>query len=598
MKSLNSISTTDPTRGASAAWTRGRTALACGFLTLLVALAYFNALGNDFCFDDRPFIEKSEDIHDIHDVPGLFGIGTGKISYRPVRQASYAIDLHFWGLEPFGFHLTNIVLHGIVTLLVFAAVWRFFRDPKLGLVSAAIFALHPIHTESVTYISGRKDVLCTLFVLLAFLLMVRLRTGWRELGLVSRAGHVAGIALTSLLAWGSKEMALALLPIAILLHLMLQIRETNDGRPTWINRRDLLAVAHRNRYAIGLLLVALPFIVWAGFQFVRGTHATWHGGTPWNNFQTVARVHLLYLFRMVSPTKLIGDYHAHSFRITDSPFDLEAALGFLVIAGIVGGALLATRKAFALSVGIIWYFAALLPVSHIRPHHELVAERFLYLPSIGFCIALAAIFVHFLQSKWKRPAAVALIVLLAAYGARTHYRNRDWKNDLTFWAVTKEQAPRNARAHIYHAYNLFYGGKPSKAIAVMHDGLEIIPDYYDGHYNLAVMYERVTDYRNAIAHYQKELDVYHHESAYFNLGLLYSKLHKYAEAQTTFEKMLEHFKPTSDALYYLGQVCEAQSKTEEAKRWYRKCIARKGDFAAKAEKRLQAMVAKSQAAAG
>jgi len=561
-------------------------------LVLLCGLAYTNSLGNDFCFDDRPFIEKSEEIHDIANVPEMLGIFHGKQpAYRAVRQITYAVDLHLWGLDPFGFHLTNVILHAVVTVLVFFVVRALLGSPPTAWIAALLFALHPVHTESVTYVSGRKDVLCAVFSLAAILVFWRLRTRFHDLSLAARAGHGLAFALAWVLAWYSKEMAMAVFPIALALHLLAHLRETRRGAPTLVRPGDVVAVCRRNRVLLLAVALAVPFLVLGAFAFLRGTHATWHGGSPLHTFLTVPRIQMVYLLRMFFPLRLVGDYHYDSFRVTEQAFDPASFAAIAALVALCVALVAVTRKAFPVALGGAWYFLAMLPVSHIRPHHELLAERFLYVPSIGFCVALAGGITALLsRERWRRPAIAGLVLLLAAYGVRTHLRNRDWKDDLTFWRVTREQVPRNARAHVYYAYNLFYEGRVPEAVQAMHEGLAIMPDFPSGHYNLARMYERTGAYREAIEHYEAELARFHNESAYYNLGLLYGRLASqlpdrerarelFEKSEATLRRLLEHFRPSPDVLFTLGYVCEHQGKREEAVRWYRRCLAREPDNA-------------------
>ncbi len=552
--------------------------LAVPALVLLVAIAFGNALQNDFCFDDRPFIEKSEDIHDIGNVPGMFGIG-GKMAYRPVRQASYALDIWLWGgKDAFGFHLTNVILHALTTIVLFFLARRLLGNPLAAWITAALFALHPIHTESVTYISGRKDVLCTLFGLLAVHAFLAAKERFQRGDKALAALPALAVGAFLLLSIGSKEMGFAFIPLLALVHFLPKLRDEARGH----RALDVASAGGRLalRYwkvlgalsALGVVLVILAFDS-------RATHQEWHGGTAIHNFLTVARVQVLYLFRMFFPLRLVGDYHYDSFRVTESVLDPTSWVALLGVLGLVAIAIALTRRHYFVALGSLWYFVAMLPVSHIRPHHELLAERYLYLPSVGFCIALAAVAMKLVQSdRMRRPATVALALVLSLYGTRTMLRNLDWSDDRTFWSVTREQKPRNARAHIFYAYNLYYDGRVREAIAAMEEGLAIQPEFYSGNYNMARMYETHGEPTRAIEHYKLEITRYRNEDAYFNLANLLGRLGRFEEAEEVFEKLVDNFKPTPEALCLLGIVRERLGDLDGARHAHRRALARDAEY--------------------
>src|SRR3989441_12974604 len=130
-------------------------------LVVIVFLCYANSLGNEFVFDDFLLVLGNKRIQIINSSLLLN-------SYRPIRDISYAIDYAIWGERAFGFHLTNLVIHAANVLLVFVLIRRFAESLLTATLAALIFAVHPIQTDAVTYISGRRDLLFTFFYLLAF----------------------------------------------------------------------------------------------------------------------------------------------------------------------------------------------------------------------------------------------------------------------------------------------------------------------------------------------------------------------------------------------------------------------------------------------
>ena len=193
------------------------------FIALLVILAltllsYANSVRNQFVFDDIYLIATNPHIKGVQRIPNLLGFGKQKVFYRPVRTVTYALDYtlnknlwHFFGgyegydkgLNPLGFHISNIAYHLITSLLVFLVIGRLAGSPRIAFFAASLFALHPVHTDSVTYLSGRRDILCALFFLAGFYFFLCYRK-------TAHFKFVIATFLAYLLSLGSKEMGVTL----------------------------------------------------------------------------------------------------------------------------------------------------------------------------------------------------------------------------------------------------------------------------------------------------------------------------------------------------------------------------------------------------
>src|SRR5215470_14784089 len=209
-----------------------------GVAAILVALvagaAYAATLGYDFVWDDTLLIQDSWRLHHWGQLPTLLvtqfwsEVGQASQYYRPLVTLSFFLDLQVWGLRPFGFHFTNVLAHVAVTLTVLAISRRLMSDELAAMTSALVFALHPLHTESVSFVSGRTDILATLFFLLA---MVAYDHGRDE----RRGGWLSWSLVAYLLALLAKEVALALPAVLVVWD--------------WLVRRDLRSWRARSRAA-------------------------------------------------------------------------------------------------------------------------------------------------------------------------------------------------------------------------------------------------------------------------------------------------------------------------------------------------------------
>jgi dolichyl-phosphate-mannose--protein O-mannosyl transferase len=147
------------------------------FFVLVCAslILYGNSLSNQFVFDDLPIVVENPVIKSFTHIPLVLGLQTGQPIYRPVRFLTYMVDYALSGLTPVAYHLSNCIYHAVTAFILFLVLRMLMRDVAVSLVGALLFLAHPIATDSVTYISGRRDILVTLFYLLAFSATARRR---------------------------------------------------------------------------------------------------------------------------------------------------------------------------------------------------------------------------------------------------------------------------------------------------------------------------------------------------------------------------------------------------------------------------------------
>jgi tetratricopeptide (TPR) repeat protein len=418
-------------------------------VALLLALPfalYANAFRNDFVFDDHLTFLRNEAIRSFDTLPKLFN------DYRPLRYMSFAIDYAVSGNSPWGYHLFNTIYHGVVSVLVFVVLRR-LAGPVAALAGALLFLAHPAHTEAVAYISGRRDLLSTLFFLLGLLC-------WLEFNRTARRRWLGFFVLAWGAALGVKEMAVTLPAICALHDVLLEPEKAR--RRWWL-------------YAGGLVLAggAAVAIALSGAT----EQPTWHGGSAAANFATSARLLVHYARLFLFPLHLLGDYSYDAYPLSRSFLEMRVILSLVAIGGGVAAAILCRRRAPLVSLGLAWFVVTLLPVLHIIPFHELATDHYLYLPSVGGCL-LAGLALDRLAARFgRRPAWAALAVLFLAFSARTVVRNLDWKDSETFWRKIVEDAPRCARAN--GNLGIVYAQRREWPAAAhyLERAVEILPDY-------------------------------------------------------------------------------------------------------------------------
>jgi hypothetical protein len=405
---------------------------------VLCTAAYANSLGGDFVFDDIVLIRDATHVHDIGQVPRMLSaMAESKgIGYRPVRTLTHMIEYRIFGPRTWGYHLTNVLLHIAVCFLLFLLARRLGLSDTAGFTAMAIFALHPVHAESVAYISGRRDLLYSLFFLSGMLAYMR--------GASEKSTRLVFAALPLyVLGIFSKEQAVTL-PVVLYLWDVL----SHNGRRTWPGR--LLSPFKRQPVFWSILLAgAFAFFLYRGVILPRTSHPEWWGGSASANFATALAVHLRYMIVQIWPVDLLADYSANAFALAQGFADRRTVMGLLVLLASIALAVTTTRRAPLVSLAVLSYWVLLLPVSHVIPHHEIAAEHHLYLPSACLCLAVGA-GIASLARRRRIAAWGLLVVLLPLLLGLTISRNRVWRSEQTFWTDVVEKAPRCARA----LYNL------------------------------------------------------------------------------------------------------------------------------------------------
>lgn len=430
-------------------------------LGILSFLPYANSLGFDFVWDDRALILENPQVQDIR----LLGQGLvsdywkspdhpqrARFFYRPLVTISFFLDYSLWGENAFGFHATNLILHVLSVLLVYAC-FSILADRELAFVSAALFAVHPVHTESVTWISGRTDLLASMLVLASFLCYLS----------ISRRGSVAlrgAVCLFYLLAMLSKEVAIVF-PGIIALHFLLFCSQDDARWPVYRNVLWSLVGIGLTYSAVRVVVLELPLWIEASRPVSQLIF-------------NLPRILSRYLLKLVVPAPL----HAHDPLPWASYDQWPGVVLALVplLAMVLAVRWLGKRDRNAL-LGGAWLLIFILPVLNAGAFTDvLVAERFLYLPSVGFCWILASGYGLTRRVEgWHLKAQVAALVLVVVSGVWCWQRNFVWRNDLVLFEEIHRTSPDFVLPHRVLAMTYQRLGRPQDAITELGHVLERSP---------------------------------------------------------------------------------------------------------------------------
>jgi tetratricopeptide (TPR) repeat protein len=451
-------------------------------LAVLATALYVPCLNGPFVYDDPNAISQSMLIRRLTPLRRFVALST-----RPLSDFSYALNYAMGGLNPWSYHLTNVVLHMLNGLLVYGIAWGTFTRTglarrygahalPLAWAAAALFVAHPLASETVAYVSSRSEVLAAFWILLAlgaFLVgAVATSRRWR------RAAEVT-IPLATTAGVASKEIAVAI-PFALFLYDWLFMAER-----TWRRMRP-------RQWLIGLSL--LPLVAGGTFLMLRaylspvpmGDYRATAGlgfdrFTRWEYLFTQFGVILHYLRLVVLP---VGQTFDYDWPLARTPFALGVIVPFALLAGLIYLAIRARRTQPLFTFAIAWTLLILAPTSSVMPIADLLVERRMYLPLVGLML-LAAVWlwelVQRLPAAWRaRPNwvyAALVVVPVAAFGALTYQRASLWGDTIALHEDGVAKAPGNPRVRLNLGVNYLNSGQPQRAYETLAEAKAI----YDRH---------------------------------------------------------------------------------------------------------------------
>ncbi|MGO8792066.1 MAG: tetratricopeptide repeat protein [Terriglobia bacterium] len=536
-------------------------------LLLLAILPYVNTLQNGFVYDDNnevlanPYIRSFSHVGDIFSTRILAHLGARGATnyYRPISIFGFLICYKLFGVLPYGFHLANLLLHAVIVCVLFGLSQRLFRDQWLAFAAAAIFALHPIHTESVAWVSGVTDLDLAVFYLATFWFFLAgarpqgARSEWMQLGMVG----------SFILALLSKEQAVTLpLTAMIYEHLYRSDRAVTNWRQK--------ASRYGSLWLLVVVYVLFRIRFFGAFAPVQLTrNVSWYQA-----ILSAAPLAATYLWKMLWPVHLIAYYPFHkSVTLLDlRVLASVAALGLCVVA--FGGL---WKRAHRVSFGIIWFFINIAPVLNSRwLGPNVFTERYLYLPSVGLCwVAAWAILqiwnwdsvwhghpghdstrtggprhemwhghpghevtragcpCHSSRARFLRAALGTMLAVFAVLGfVRIVTRNRDWRDDATYYRVTLADVPEAGSLRLNLGAVYWNHMQPDAAEREWKMALEISPDSAQLLTNLGLACADKKRYDEAMAYFQRSMRLRpNYTDAHLNLGRVYEALGRASDAE-------------------------------------------------------------------
>jgi hypothetical protein len=498
-------------------------------LGLLVATAflYNGVLWSEFTFDDLLVVRGNESLRG-WDPARLVSEEWG----RQVRTLTLMVDYALFGDDPVGYHLHNLLWHSLAVVLVYGLMRRVLERPGLAFVGALLFAVHPIHVDSVANVTNRKELLCAAFSLLSFLAYDRFL---REEG-AYRWALAAGALGAFVLALFSKEVAVVV-PGLLVMHELLLVppqRRVLMRHPVLMGTVALAGAAG----VLGYVFRHIDFAALEQSQTVAG-----YAGEPsvTGIVLTSSRAFFRYVELLLWPARLCPDHTVNLARSLTEPGTLLAWGG---LAGAVGASLWAVRWSRSVAFGLGWVLICWLPVSNLVPTAYILADRYMYLPSVGFCLAFVAAGAALLDRVRSRGlawapalAAVLMTVLLSAHAVRTLRTNAYWQSNESLWQFTLSCNPRSWRAYLglgrLRLLSHFHG----EALEYLDRANALEPRNASIRFNRGLTLVAAERFPDAIRDFDVVVEIDpHHTRAYVARAEAFARIGDYESAASDFER--------------------------------------------------------------
>lgn len=519
--------------------------------------AYSNSFEGPFLFDDKPAIPDNPTIRFLSQ-PWRIIANT----MRPVTDLSFALNYALGGLEVVGYHALNLTIHLLAALALFGLVRRTLSGqrlparyglaaPDLALTITLLWLVHPLQTQSVTYVIQRAESLMGLLAFLTLYALCRSATA-------PNPGRWQGLAVLACgLGMGSKPVMVTVPLLALLYD---RVFLAGSFKAALRLRRGLYVGLSLTWVLLAVLLTNLTRVPEpnAGFGFKEIS--------PLAYALTQPGVILHYLRLSLWPHPLVFDYAWPVARTLEAILVPSLIIGWFVLA-----TLWALRRQPPLGFLGAWFFVTLAPTSSVIPIEDVAFEYRMYLP-------LAAVVSLVVLGGWellrrsslpgRLPEGLAMSIVTAialTFGIMTVQRNADYRSELALWSDVVAKRPGNPRAHNNLGWALAEQGRLEAAAAAYQDALRLKPDFAEAHNGLGLLAARQGTLEEAIARYTEALRIDpHYAEAHNNLGTVLLRQGRLEEAEAHFHEALRAH-PTSAPVYYnVGNALAQQGNFEEA----------------------------------
>ncbi len=547
----------------------------CVFLALATLTAYWSVKNNDFImYDDGVYIYENPHVYSglsrENIVWALTAVHAG--NWHPLTWMSHMLDCDVFGLNPAGHHLVNLALHIANTILLLTILLKMTGEVRPSALTSLLFALHPIHVESVAWAAERKDVLSTLFWMLTIL-------NYHRYVLKPCTTRYLLVMLTFALGLTAKPM-LVTLPCVLLLLDYWPLRRfgrhqfTKQHGPA-LGKNTPPATTLRRLITEKIpmfVLVTMSCVITFSAQRSQGAVIELERISVFCRLGNVILSYCRYLLKTLWPSDLAVLYPLNLNEITS--ISVTLGLGLITAVSIV--ALTLARRHPYLIIGWLWYLGTLVPVAgFVHVGAQGYADRYTYVPLIGIFICFSWGFSRIgSRSKSTIPDNLMIIAITAALIPLTRHQVGLWRNSKTLFTHTVNRTTNNFLMHENLAIVLHKEGMKDDALMHFREVVRIKPDYVNGQRHLGAILASRGEMIQAVSHLQKAISLNpDYAVAHFDLGRVYAQMNKPEDATRHLKIVLDLIPVHKRARLDLGTLLMVQQHYRDAIACYSEGIA-------------------------
>ncbi len=554
----------------------------------ITAISFSSAINNGFTsWDDSYYVVENRYIKDFS-WEGLTKLWTERTGLGGTRLTltSFMVDFKLWGLNPKGYHAENVLWHIFNSVLLFFLIGRLIKNRKVAFITAILFAVHPMHVESVAWIVERKDVLYTFFLLLCFHAYISYIQSSKPL---IKGLYWLAFSLSFLLSWHSKFTAVIILPLLFLIDYIMRRRLS-----VWLILEKLPILVFTTSEVYRIAFGSSARMDFHGKKLLVSGHQT-YGYSFFEKALLASYSLMFYLIRFFLPIKLSAIVPYPDKLEGVFPMEYYLAFGLAIISlTVIAVSLLRMKEKrreyvfgflfFLVSISVFLHFVSIKGV-------VVVADRYTYVPYIGLSFMLGVFLNKPRSEKLNQLLWTAFILLVVVFSVSSFQRNKVWKNDISLYSNVLENNPNvkealNNRGNAYNAigkyelaladfnkgleqypgYKSFYNNRAQAffqldsfelALLDLDKAISLDPGYMDAYLNKGQVLISMEEYERAISVYSEAIDMAPYRALiYLSRANAYFELDLQEEALADFQKAIEVYPRSYRAYYELG-------------RWYR-----------------------------
>jgi tetratricopeptide (TPR) repeat protein len=541
-------------------------------LILVAGGLYLNSLGNLFTNWDDGMIYSNTEVKSLgkENLLTIFTLKKGA-TYQPIRVLSYAIDYHFWKLNPLGYHITNIFFYILTCVMVYFTLLHLSMNlrekatpdshGRLAFFGSLLFAAHPVHVEAVTWLAARKEVLQGFFFFLGFYLYLKANeeTGRKPL-------YLSLVIFSIFLAVLSKPSAV-IFPAVIVIY---EIAERKKGIMSFFKRHWLFLFS-------SLILSIIFTSILLKVMFEAGGIKPFRGDSFLGNV-FVPIYAFLYNIKLLAFT--INYSAAYSFSVALPVFCFKNIILLLITLFLFVLSIFSLRWTNVIFFSFFFFVISILPYLNIIPISTLLADRYVFIASFSYCFLLGIVFDklyiytnrRFSKGFFKLLAIALLLFMLACYSLMTIRQNKIWENSYTLWADAVEKYPDSNLANALMGVVYIELAMDQNAVKYLEKAIQLLPYDYQSRNNLAIVYGRLDEPEKALQQFATAMQLRPDDDTIkINLSVFYQRQKEYKKAEDVLRYLLSKNPQNANLHYRLGLVYKDAGDYEASISELKKC---------------------------